>query len=52
MVKLTTCGCGMASLVRLRRSWWMRLMPNRRRYYCARCDSDLLVDRRDVAGLA
>jgi hypothetical protein len=52
MLKLTTCGCGTASLVRLRRSWWMRLLPNRRRYQCARCGADLLLDRRDIYGLA
>ena len=37
MLRLTGCGCGTGQLVRINRSFWMKLWPRRRLYYCAKC---------------
>jgi len=45
-MKLSLCDCGVAYLVRLNRSVWMRLVPGRRHYFCVRCKSHQLLSRR------
>ena len=37
MLRLTACGCGLRSLVRIHRSAWMKLFPGRRFYRCDQC---------------
>lgn len=37
MLRFTTCGCGVRHLVRIDRSWWMKLFARRRLYVCAVC---------------
>lgn len=44
-MRLTLCDCGLAYLVRLNRSFWMRLVPGRRHYFCVRCKSHELLSR-------
>lgn len=44
-MRLTLCDCGVAYLVRLNRSFWMRLVPGRRHYFCVRCKSHALLSR-------
>lgn len=50
MMRLKTCDCGPAFLIRINGSWWMRLMTTRRLYYCARCDTELFLTRRHLHG--
>ena len=44
-MRLTLCNCGVAYLVRLNRSFWMRFVPGRRHYFCVRCKSHQLLSR-------
>lgn len=44
-MRLTLCDCGVAYLVRLNRSFWMRFVPGRRHYFCVRCKSHQLLSR-------
>jgi hypothetical protein len=44
-MRLTLCDCGVAYLVRLNRSLWMRFVPGRRHYFCVRCKSHQLLSR-------
>lgn len=44
-MKLTLCECGPAYLMRINRSFWMRWVPNRRLYYCTRCDAEMFLTR-------
>ena len=44
-MRLTLCNCGVAYLVRLDRSFWMRFVPGRRHYFCVRCKSHELLSR-------
>ena len=44
-MRLTLCDCGVAYLVRLNRSFWMRFVPGRRHYFCVRCKSHELLSR-------
>ena len=37
MLRLTECGCGLRSLVRIHRTPWMKLFPGRRFYRCEQC---------------
>lgn len=39
MLRLTECGCGLRSLVRIHRASWMKLFPGRRLYRCVQCDA-------------
>lgn len=52
MVKLNPCECGPAFLIRMNRSCWMRLIPTRRLYYCARCDMEMFLTRDCMQGIA
>lgn len=52
MVRLTTCDCGPAFLIRANRSGWMRLISSRRLYYCARCDTEMFVTRKHMVASA
>ena len=45
MVRLERCGCGPSFVVRVKRAWWMRIIPRRRLYYCGRCDTKMFVFR-------
>jgi len=42
------CGCNVRFLVRLDRLPWMRLVPGRRRYFCAMCECDQFLSRHSV----
>jgi len=42
------CGCEVRFLVRLDRRLWMRLVPGRRHYYCARCKAHQFLSRHCV----
>lgn len=44
-MRLTLCDCGVAYLVRLNRSFWMRFVAGRRHYFCVRCKSHELLSR-------
>jgi hypothetical protein len=44
-MRLNLCDCGVAYLVRLNRSFWMRFVPGRRHYFCVRCKSHQLLSR-------
>lgn len=44
-MRLTPCDCGVTWLVRMNRSFWMRLLPARRHYFCVRCRSAQLLSR-------
>lgn len=45
-MRFTPCACGMQYLVRLDRQPWMRLIPTRRHYFCAKCKNRQLLPRR------
>jgi hypothetical protein len=47
-MRLTPCDCGVSWLVRMNRSFWMRLLPARRHYFCVRCRSAQLLSREDL----
>lgn len=47
----TPCDCGLRFLVRLNRTFWMRLVPGRRHYYCVRCSSHELLAREGLRRL-
>jgi hypothetical protein len=47
-MRLTLCTCGVAYLVRLNRSFWMRFVPGRRHYFCVRCKSHELLSRHSL----
>lgn len=47
-MRLTLCNCGVAYLVRLNRSAWMRFVPGRRHYFCVRCKSHELLSRNNL----
>lgn len=49
MLRLTPCACGIQYLVRLNRATWMRLIPTRRHYFCAKCKTTQLLPRRAFA---
>ena len=44
-MKLTPCSCGLQYLVRLNRALWMRCIPTRRHYFCAKCKPRQLLPR-------
>lgn len=45
-MRLTPCECGPEYLVRLNREGWMRWIPTRRHYFCAKCKERQLLPRR------
>jgi hypothetical protein len=45
-MKFSLCGCGIRYLVRMDRTFWMRLVPGHRHYYCVHCKAHLLLSRR------
>jgi len=45
MLRFTPCACGTQYLVRLDRHAWMRLVPTRRHYFCAKCKETQFVPR-------
>jgi hypothetical protein len=47
-MRLTLCDCGVAYLVRLNRTGWMRFVPGRRHYFCVRCKSHQLLSRSNL----
>ena len=47
-MRLTLCDCGVAYLVRLDRTAWMRFVPGRRHYFCVRCTSHQLLSRNNL----
>jgi hypothetical protein len=47
-MRLTLCDCGVAYLVRLNRTGWMRFAPGRRHYFCVRCKSHQLLSRNNL----
>lgn len=47
-MKLSLCDCGVAYLVRLNRSLWMRFVPGRRHYFCVRCKCHQLLSRTEL----
>ena len=47
-MRLNLCNCGVAYLVRLNRSFWMRFVPGRRHYFCVRCKSHQLLSRQGL----
>lgn len=47
-MRLTLCDCGVAYLVRLNRTAWMRFVPGRRHYFCVRCKSHQLLSRNNL----
>jgi hypothetical protein len=47
-MRFSLCNCGVERLVRLDRSFWMRLWPGRRHYYCVACQSHELLSRRSL----
>jgi len=41
-IMLTACECNFADVVRVKRSWWMRLFfKSMRLYHCAKCKSNI-----------
>jgi hypothetical protein len=48
VLRLTACCCGARNLVRVDRSFWMRLVPTRRHYYCPLCRSNQFLSWRAV----
>jgi hypothetical protein len=48
VLRFTACDCGARGLVRVERSFWMRLVFTRRHYYCPSCRANLLLSRRAV----
>lgn len=48
MLRFTSCRCGIEYLVRLRREAWMKLIPTRRHYFCAKCKDTQFTPRRDA----
>lgn len=49
MLRLVPCGCGADYLVRIERSWWMRVFAWRRLYFCTQCRSRLLIRKPPLA---
>ena len=49
MLRITPCSCGEQYLVRLNRSTWMRFVPGRRHYFCAKCKQRQWLPRRAFA---
>jgi hypothetical protein len=47
-MRVTLCDCGVAYLVRLNRSFWMRFVPGRRHYFCVRCKAHQLLSRHNL----
>ncbi|HET8747635.1 MAG TPA: hypothetical protein VFM98_18700 [Ramlibacter sp.] len=47
-MRLSLCDCGVAYLVRLNRSFWMRFVPGRRHYFCVRCKTHQLLSRQGL----
>ena len=47
-MRLNLCDCGVAYLVRLNRSFWMRFVPGRRHYFCVRCKAHQLLSRQGL----
>jgi hypothetical protein len=45
MPRFTPCACGIQYLVRLDREPWMRWIPTRRHYFCAKCRQTQLLPR-------
>jgi hypothetical protein len=45
MLKLSPCGCGAEFLVRIERSWWMRVFTWKRLYFCTQCRRRLFIAR-------
>ena len=45
MLKLSSCGCGPEFLVRIERSWWMRIFTWKRLYFCTQCRRRLFIAR-------
>ena len=48
MLRLTPCDCGSQYLVRLNRMAWMRIVPTRRHYFCAKCRDRQFVPRHEM----
>ncbi|HET8745072.1 MAG TPA: hypothetical protein VFM98_05680 [Ramlibacter sp.] len=48
-LRLTPCSCGLQYLVRMNRAPWMRLVPTRRHYFCAKCKQPQFLPRRAFA---
>lgn len=45
-VLLTACECKFADVVRIKRSWWMRLFFKAMRlYHCSKCKSNIFVSK-------
>lgn len=44
-MRFRTCGCASVHLVRLERSWWMRLWRGKRLYFCTLCRAKFLISR-------
>ena len=49
LLRWAWCGCDVRRLVRLDRRPWMRLIPDRRLYYCGCCQAHQLLSRAGVA---
>jgi hypothetical protein len=47
-MRWSCCGCDVRFLVRLDRRLWMRAVPGRRHYFCARCKAHQFLSRLDV----
>ncbi len=45
MPRFRPCGCASRCLVRVERSWWMRLWWGKRLYFCTVCRSKFLIAR-------
>ena len=45
-ILLTACECNFADVVRVKRSWWMRLLLKPMRlYHCGKCKSNILASK-------
>jgi len=45
MLKFGPCGCGPEFLVRIERTWWMRVFTWKRLYFCTQCRRRLFMAR-------
>lgn len=48
MLRFTACTCGMQYLVRLNADAWMKVIPTRRHYFCAKCRTRQFVPRKSL----
>ena len=44
----TICTCDESDLVRIHRTWWMRLVSSKRLYECRGCGARLFVSKQTV----